>query len=124
MKALEIQADIKRALAPHVDKKANADIWNLSKALHQKYLDDIKAIEAKYKKEDKIRRRGRKLTEDERQDELTRFLDAKLLDGTLTAAELAQFKDIYGLKSKERDIIIETINFADAEVPLIKGDLD
>lgn len=53
------------------------------------------------------------LTDEERALELTKFLDAKLLDGSLSAAELAQFKDIYGLKAKERDITIRMVEFRD-----------
>jgi len=56
----------------------------------------------------------RKLTDEERTEELTAFLDGKLLDGSLSAAELAQFKDIYGLKAKDRDLTIEIIDFKDA----------
>jgi hypothetical protein len=55
----------------------------------------------------------RALTDEERAEELTKFLDAKLLDGSMTAAELAQFKDIYGLKAKERDVSINVVEFKD-----------
>ena len=54
------------------------------------------------------------LTDEERAEELTRFLDTKLLDGSLSAAELAQFKDIYGLKAKDRDIEIRIVDFKEA----------
>lgn len=124
MNAYDIQKAVKDGLSSHITREANGDVWNLSQKINAMLAEEIKGIKSAVKREEKVRTRGRMLTDDERQEELTRFLDAKLLDGTLTAAELGQFKDIYGLKNKERDIIIQTINFADADLPIIKGDLD
>lgn len=76
--------------------------------------EGISAEREKWEKKNLVESRGRILTNEERSEELTRFLDGKLMDGSLTAAELAQFKDIYGLKAADRDISIELIDFKDA----------
>lgn len=76
--------------------------------------EGISAERKKWEKKNLVESRGRILTNEERSEELTRFLDGKLMDGSLTAAELAQFKDIYGLKAADRDISIELIDFKDA----------
>jgi hypothetical protein len=76
--------------------------------------EGISAERKKWEKKNLVESRGRLLTNEERSEELTRFLDGKLMDGSLTAAELAQFKDIYGLKAADRDISIELIDFKDA----------
>jgi hypothetical protein len=76
--------------------------------------EGISAERKKWEKKNLVKSRGRLLTNEERSEELTRFLDGKLMDGSLTAAELAQFKDIYGLKAADRDISIELIDFKDA----------
>ena len=55
------------------------------------------------------------LTDEERSLELTRFLDKKLVSGDLTAAEIAQFKDIFNLRGKDRDITIVVMNYKDEE---------
>jgi hypothetical protein len=56
------------------------------------------------------------LTDEERSLELTRFLDKKLVSGDLTAAEIAQFKDIFNLRGKDRDITIVVMNYKDEKV--------
>lgn len=76
--------------------------------------EGISAERKKWEKKNLVESRGRLLTNEERSEKLTRFLDGKLMDGSLTAAELAQFKDIYGLKAADRDISIELIDFKDA----------
>lgn len=76
--------------------------------------EGISAERKKWEKKNLVKSKGRLLTNEERSEELTRFLDGKLMDGSLTAAELAQFKDIYGLKAADRDISIELIDFKDA----------
>jgi hypothetical protein len=38
----------------------------------------------------------------------------KLSAGTITAAEFAQFKDIFGLTQKDADLHIEVVDFKDA----------
>lgn len=80
--------------------------------------DAEKKAEEKYRKEiEKLKGSksggvaGRKLTDEERAAEVMAFLDEKLQDRTLTAAELAQFKDIFNLKARDQDITIEMTDF-------------
>lgn len=102
-------------------KETNSAVWELTKQIHSGYQADIKAAKAANKTESKQAKQTkpepterRLLTDEERSEELTKFLDSKLLDGTLSAAELAQFKDIYGLKAKDKDVTVDTIDFKEA----------
>jgi len=104
-------------------KETNSAVWELTKQIHSGYQADIKAAKAEAKekavktesKQAKAEPTERRLlTDEERSEELTKFLDSKLLDGTLSAAELAQFKDIYGLKAKDKDVTVDTIDFKEA----------
>lgn len=54
------------------------------------------------------------LTELERANAIIALIDARLLDQTITAAEIAQLKDIVQIKPRERDIVIERVDFSDA----------
>ena len=123
MDAYAIQKMMKDGLKDHVTASANPAIWSLcqqistaSKALVREAVKEVKEkVESEAKaKEKELRTPSRLLTDEERTEALTMFLDGKLLDGTLSAAELAQFKDIYGLKAKDRDVTIQAVDFGDA----------
>ena len=115
MKATEVQAKIKGALKEWLPKDANSAVWELSKSICNNHTAAVKLAKAEVKELLETPKEVRKmLTDEERTEELTKFLDSKLIDGTLSAAELAQFKDIYGLKAKDRDVTIGTISFKEA----------
>lgn len=52
------------------------------------------------------------LTEDELRAHVKSLLITRLKDKTLTAAEIAQFKDVFGLANKSSDIEINVVNYA------------
>lgn len=123
MDAYAIQKMMKDGLKDHVTSSANPAIWSLcqqistaSKALVREAVKEVKEkSEAEAKaKEKELHTPSRLLTDEERTEALTKFLDGKLLDGTLSAAELAQFKDIYGLKAKDKDVTIKAVDFKEA----------
>ena len=58
---------------------------------------------------------GKRMTDEERADAVGDFLDQRLLSGEITAAEIAQLKDIQNLKQKDRDIIIQVVNYKELE---------
>jgi hypothetical protein len=54
------------------------------------------------------------LTPEQRADELAALLDEKLLSRELTASDIRELKDIFNLKAKDQDIVIEMVDFANA----------
>jgi hypothetical protein len=52
-----------------------------------------------------------RLTPEERAQELSDLLDEKLKNRELTASELREMKDIFNLKAKDQDIIIQMMDF-------------
>lgn len=50
------------------------------------------------------------MTEDELMDALRRLMEKRVREDTATAAEIAQIKDIFNLRQKERDITIEVVD--------------
>ena len=64
--------------------------------------------------EDAQKPKNKKLSEEERAEAVEAFLDSKLLDKTISAAEIAQLKDILNLKQRDRDVIIQIVNYGEA----------
>lgn len=48
-------------------------------------------------------------------DELRGLLFSKLKDKSLSAAEIRELKELFGLTQKQADLVIETVDFKDAE---------
>lgn len=95
----------KREIEPFKEK-----IRELEKALRDAEKA-VKAAEADNKSLKNKVEEGIILTDEERAEHVARLLDGKLIAKELTAQELAQFKDIFGLKAKDRDITINVIVF-------------
>jgi hypothetical protein len=110
-------ADIKEAFPQLDNKEINrfcVKHWSNISAWHR--ADKKQAVDAVKKEQESPANKPsleQCLTDEQRAVELTKFLDGKLMDGSLSAAELAQFKDIYGLKAKDRDISINIVDFKD-----------
>ncbi len=94
--------------------------------LHQTVANQLWGYVRKYCKEEvdrevkkalegvnKCKGKRQLLTEDERADAVAGLLDEKLLSGEITAAELGQFKDIFGLKQRDQDIRIESVSYGE-----------
>ena len=56
------------------------------------------------------------LSDEERAEAVGRLLDNKLIKGEITAAELAQFKDLFNLRQKDQGIQIEMVYYGDVEM--------
>jgi hypothetical protein len=67
------------------------------------------AMLASKKKE--YQRASVRLTPEERAQELSDMLDEKLKNRELTASELREMKDIFNLKAKDQDILIQMMDF-------------
>ena len=68
---------------------------------------------------EKEKRKGlNQLTADSSDDELRAgvrlLLIAKVNDNSLTASEIGQFKDVFGLADASSDLVIETVDYANA----------
>jgi len=117
MKANETQGLIKKVLKEWLPKDANPAVWDASKQIHAAYLADAKeqvkkateAIETKSKEA----KRYKTLTDEERADALSALLDAKLQSQNISAAEIAQLKDLFNLRQQDRDVIIEVVSYKD-----------
>ena len=87
--------------------KAQQPIYN---TLHKQ----LRSIE----KEDQEKKNGLNLpdnpTDTQLREALKALLVVKLKDNTLTAAEIAQLKDVFGLADATSDLTIEVVNYADS----------
>lgn len=117
LNAMELQGEIKEALGEWLPKEANKAVYAFCQKLATKVNRAMREWQREATEEAKVKAKvdANTLTDEERATKLTQFLDGKLMDGSLTAAELAQFKDIYGLKAKDRDVIVNIISWADYE---------
>ena len=75
---------------------------------------DVKGWNREELKKNKLEQKKatKTLTDEERADALASYLDEKLLAKEISAAEIAQLKDVFNLKQKDRDVIINVVNYA------------
>jgi len=97
--------DTNRALNAHFRKLARH--YN---RVHQEELAEAVADAVKGMVED---RESKPMTEEERADAVIAFLDTRLKDKTITAAEIGQLKDLVNMKLEDRDVIINIVNYKD-----------
>ena len=73
-----------------------------------------KAIEAIKSKPKASGRSNRELmTDDELAIEVNLYLQDKLLEGTLTAQDINQLREIANIKKQDREVVIQIINYKD-----------
>jgi len=114
------------------DRAANQAIFAETKAI----LSDIRlehnkekrAIEAEFKAQLKAKDSVQAgapypddftgFTPEQRSEEVAKLLDYKLYTKELTASELRELKDIFNLKAKDQDVIIEQTDFRAIEPEL------
>mgnify|MGYP003144656308 CR=1 FL=1 len=88
-------------------------LWGSISAWHREERSKLTLLhkeELKASKGSKLPK-GKRLTEEERADAIEEFLDTKLLEKTISAAEIAQLKDILNLKQRDRDVIINVVRY-------------
>jgi uncharacterized damage-inducible protein DinB len=112
-----LYSEVKRAF-PKLDNKAVhafcKGLWSLILKWHKTCLREAEtSIKAEWEKQAKATSTasGKRMTDEERADAVGDFLDARLLSGEITAAEIAQLKDIQNLKQKDRDVIIQVVSY-------------
>jgi hypothetical protein len=130
MNEYTIDSILKREF-PTIDGKRSWGITNEIWKHCVKYGKDLAAIErkecedkaekARKEAEDAKKAKGASsdpnrvvLTPEQRADELAALLDEKLLSRELTASDIRELKDIFNLKAKDQDIVIEMVDFANA----------
>ena len=121
MKPEALQASIKSAL-PMIEwnKAVNSPLWAMCKAEASKYnaehklaiADAVAAVKVEKAKVES-NRPVKRLTEDERADAIEALYDAKVIDQTISAAEVAQYKDLLNLKQRDRDVVINIVKYAE-----------
>ena len=114
-------------MAGREEKEANKEIWKLSERiwrgmkenpsrqslydamapLMRKYIHDAKMVEKIEEQTD--------ISDEELRQKLRAHLLVRLEEKSIQASEIAQLKDVFGLTERERDIIIEVINYADKD---------
>lgn len=74
----------------------------------------IEAITSKAKEVTKARAEEL-MTDDELALEVNLYLQTKLREGTLTAQDINQLREIANIKKQDRDIVIKVVNYKDVE---------
>lgn len=72
----------------------------------------VNEIKSKQEAEKREKPKLKRLTDEERAEAVGALLDSKVVSGEITAAELAQFKDLFNLKARDQDILIELMDFS------------
>jgi hypothetical protein len=118
-----IQTLIKSAFK--IDAKENSKVWGLCKSLGSQINAEIRVALAEQAKEAKATSAGatypddfKGFTPEQRSEEVAKLLDYKLYTKELTASELRELKDIFNLKAKDQDVIIEQVDFRSIEPEL------
>jgi len=115
------------------DRQANQAIYGEAKAIlseiRLEHNKEKRAIEATFKAQLKeaseaVQAGGAYpddfagFTPEQRSEEVAKLLDYKLYTKELTASELRELKDIFNLKAKDQDVIIEQTDFRAIEPEL------
>jgi hypothetical protein len=117
-----IQSRFKTALPIEWTKDVNVPLWAFCKALAQDIRTDtanavrdaVLDVEARYKAEALTSKASTKrMTDEELADAIDVMICNKVLDETISAAEIAQLKDIRNIKLKDRDVVINVLNYKD-----------
>jgi hypothetical protein len=111
MEAMELHKEMKALLKDWgADSKADSSrLWDFCKSVCERCDGEMAAMLASKKKE--YQRASVRLTPEERAQELSDMLDEKLKNRELTASELREMKDIFNLKAKDQDILIQMMDF-------------
>jgi Ca2+-binding EF-hand superfamily protein len=109
MDAMELHKELKVLLKDYDSKADSVKLWDFCKKVAEQSDSEMAAMLASRKKE--FERASVRLTPEERAQELSDMLDEKLKNRELTASELREMKDIFNLKAKDQDIIIQMMDF-------------
>ena len=85
----------------------NKLVWSLAGAIKSKFEQSYKAGAYSI---------GETMTPEERAEAVGALLDDRLRKKELTAAELAQFKDLFNLRQKDQDIKIESVDYREVDL--------
>jgi hypothetical protein len=115
----EINADI-LAVYPEIDKKI---LKRISTVLSAKIQARLKAMDERVKlalgaekrASEKLKDEKKGLSPEQRMQELSDVLDEKLLSREITASEIRELKDIFNLKAKAQDILIEMADYREID---------
>ena len=58
---------------------------------------------------------AKRMTDEELADAIDVMICSKVSDQTISAAEIAQLKDIRNIKLKDRDVVINVVNYKEME---------
>ena len=89
-------------------KQATLDVKNIQKKYDKLQLELNEALS---KAQEKTPLPSGEVTDDQLRQKLRTLLLNKLNDETLSAAEIAQLKDIFGLTNAKQDITIEIVSY-------------
>lgn len=106
----------------------NKEYWRVAKEIWKHVVEYGKTIEKAAKEEwakeaekqakeaNEKKRSGKQslLTPEQRSEELAALLDEKLISRELTASDIRELKDIFNLKAKDQDIVIQMVDFEKA----------
>ena len=94
----------------------NKGLWSLAGLIAKGVFNANKATKKLQKELDKqtaLPLDTGEVTDDELRRDLRLLLRAKLKDQSLSAAEIAQLKDIFGLTNAKQDVSIEIVSYKD-----------
>lgn len=110
MNVQEINDVLKKHIPMEEGKKAfNQGCWAAATEINRAFLKVEKARAEQLGVS--TSRGGVRLTPEERAQEMADLLDEKLVSRELTASEIREMKDIFNLKAKDQDILIEQADF-------------
>ena len=93
----------------------NPTLWSLSKLIanHIKALDKtIRGLKEELSMAQEVALgQEETLTDSELRGKLRALLVAKVAEGSISAAEIAQLKDVFGLTNAKQDITIELVHY-------------
>ena len=102
------------------DRPANQAIFAEVKAINSEirleHNKDKRAIEKTFKAQKAEEAKAlpsKRMTDEELADAIDVMICTKVVDGTISAAEIAQLKDIRNIKLKDRDVVINVVNYKD-----------
>ena len=94
------------------NKQLHAVCANIAREVKRLTRDKAKTEEKK--KKDGLNQLTADSTDDELRVGVRNLLIAKVNDNSLTASEIGQFKDVFGLADASSDLLIETVDYANA----------
>ncbi len=109
MDAMELHMEMKVLLKDYDSKNDAGKLWEFCQKVAERVDSEMAAMLSSRKKE--YTRSSCRLTPEERAQELSDMLDEKLKNRELTASELREMKDIFNLKAKDQDILIQMMDF-------------